>query len=175
MKDELFQKCFDRIFDNEGGYQNNANDRGNWTGGEIGKGECRGTKFGISAMSYPDLNIRNLTLEQARKIYYDTWWRRLNLHQFDSPAICYQIFDAAINHGMQRTVKLMQLSLKIKCDGIIGKETISTLANIDVNDFLFLFLSNRLFFMSTLSNWNTFGRGWARRIAHNLEIASRDN
>lgn len=32
-----------------------ANDPGNWTGGEIGKGECKGTNYGISAASYPDL------------------------------------------------------------------------------------------------------------------------
>jgi hypothetical protein len=55
---------FDRIFDfvvgSEGGFTDNPADPGNWTGGKIGAGECRGTKFGISAGAHPDLDIANL-------------------------------------------------------------------------------------------------------------------
>lgn len=63
-----FKKAFELTVGHEGGYGNDKRDRGNWTTGVIGEGELKGTKYGVSAMSYPDYDIENLTLEQAEKI-----------------------------------------------------------------------------------------------------------
>ena len=51
----------------EGGYQDNPADPGNWTGGKVGHGVMKGTKYGISAESYPHLDIKNLTVVEAEK------------------------------------------------------------------------------------------------------------
>ena len=47
----MFDKVFNRVIGHEGGFQNMHHDRGNWTGGKVGEGELKGTKFGLSAMT----------------------------------------------------------------------------------------------------------------------------
>jgi lysozyme family protein len=68
MADTL-QEALAQIFGHEGGFTQARTDRGNWTSGKIGVGYLKGTKFGVSAMSYPKLDIRNLTLDEAAAIY----------------------------------------------------------------------------------------------------------
>ena len=64
-----FDRMFDIVVGHEGGYTANPADRGNWTGGAIGSGTCRGTRFGISAAAYPGLDIANLTIDAAKALY----------------------------------------------------------------------------------------------------------
>ena len=58
----------------------------------MGKGIRKGTKFGISAMSYPSLNIKQLTIEQAKDIYYRDFWLKLGGDKVHK-AVMYQLFD----------------------------------------------------------------------------------
>lgn len=53
-----FDKAFDRLIGHEAGYSNDRRDPGNWTGGIVGKGQLKGTKFGIAANTYPNLDIK---------------------------------------------------------------------------------------------------------------------
>lgn len=55
----VFNKAFNNLIKLEGEYVNDADD----TGGE--------TKFGISKKWYPHLDIKNLSRDDAMKIYYD--------------------------------------------------------------------------------------------------------
>ncbi len=69
-----FEMAVAVVLRHEGGFQRDPGDRGNWTGGAVGLGELRGTKFGISAASYPGEDIEGLTEERAREIYYKDFW-----------------------------------------------------------------------------------------------------
>jgi lysozyme family protein len=73
-----FANCFAFTLGAEGGYSNNPGDPGNWTGGAVGHGEVRGTKYGISASAYPALDIANLTEAQAEEIYRRDYWASLH-------------------------------------------------------------------------------------------------
>ena len=64
-----FDKTFERVIGHEGGFQDDVRDRANWASGTCNVGKCNGTKYGLSAMTYPTLDIRNLTLNQAKDIY----------------------------------------------------------------------------------------------------------
>jgi lysozyme family protein len=169
-----FDTAFERSLNSEGVFQDDHEDRGNWTSGKIGVGELKGTKFGISAMTYPHLDIKNLTAEQAKEIYYEDWWLKFGMEQFH-PAMQYQMFDAAINHGMYNATRIVQRAVKEKSDGIIGPRTLGSVRNTDLNDLLMQFLAERLIFMTDSRTWGRYGRGWARRIAHNLKFAAHDN
>lgn len=59
------------------------------------------TKYGISKRAFPNLDIANLTLEQAQEIYHDKYWSALNLDGKPFPIACSQ-FDAAVNCGVSR-------------------------------------------------------------------------
>lgn len=170
----MFNTAFDRVFTNEGGFQNDPADRGNWTSGVVGEGELKGTKYGLASMTYPNLDIKNLTLAEAKAIYKRDWWDKLGMEKFRS-AMQYQMFDAAINHGMHTATKILQHAIGAKADGIIGPKTRSSVTAMGLNDLLMCFLAERLVFMTDIRTWDRYGKGWARRIAHNLKLASKDN
>jgi hypothetical protein len=48
------------------GFSSERRDQGNWKSGVVGKGLLKGIKFGIVANTDPSLDIKNLTIEQAR-------------------------------------------------------------------------------------------------------------
>lgn len=155
-----FDIAFDRLIDHEGGYVNDPKD----PGGE--------TKFGISKRSYPDVDIKNLTLEQAKAIYLRDFWNPLgNAHD----AIKFQAFDFAVNSGIQTAIRKLQVAVGVADDGHWGPASTAALARMDVSDALMLYLAERLDFLRKLKTWSSFGAGWAGRIAGNLRFASQDN
>jgi len=169
-----FEMSFDRVIGHEGGFQNMAGDRGNWTGGKVGVGLQKGTKFGISAMSYPDIDIENLTVEAAKIIYYKDWWLPLQMNHF-KPAMQYQMFDAAINHGRVSATKMLQRAIGVNDDGIIGSQTLKEKYKIEVNDLILLFIAERISFFTKIQTFDAYGKGWMNRMALNLKLATQDN
>lgn len=169
-----FDEAFKRLIGHEGRFTNDRNDRGNWTTGIIGKGELKGTKYGISAMTYPDLDIRNLTLEKAKAIYKRDWWDKINADQIDS-AIVFQVWDFAVNAGMSTAKRKLQKAVGVAEDGIIGKHTIQAINDTEINDVLLKFNAERLRYYTSLSTWNLYGKGWTLRVAGQLNYAALDN
>ena len=169
-----FDTVFDRVVGHEGGYSDNPKDPGNWTGGKCGLGELKGTKYGLAANTYQSLDIKNITESQARAIYYEDWWQALGMDRF-SPAMQFQMFDAAFNHGMYNASKIYQRAVGTKDDGIIGPKTLSAANKLSENDRLLRFLAFRLKFYTSLRKFDEFGRGWSNRVADNLLHASNDN
>ena len=102
-----FDRMFDIVVGHEGGFTANPADPGNWTGGTIGAGICRGTKFGISAAAYPDLDIANLSLDAAKALYQRDYWQRIAGDRLPS-AVALLVFDAAVNNGIGRAARWLQ-------------------------------------------------------------------
>lgn len=169
-----FEKAFERLIGHEGGYSTDRNDPGNWTGGKVGSGILKGTKYGIAANTYPNLDIKNLTIDQAKAIYKKDWWDKLGADQLH-PAIVFQLWDFAVNAGKSRAIKELQQAVGVPDDGIIGPKTIAAVKSKDVNDVLLLLTSERLRFYTSLSTWVTYGKGWTIRVAENLKYAAQDN
>lgn len=115
---EKFERAVTRVIENEGGYVDDPYDNG---------GE---TKYGISKRSYPNLDIRNLTLEGAKFIYYRDFWEPQSYKDFDSIELAEKVFDLAVNMGSKKANELLQRALRavgnpVKEDGIIGKVTLA--------------------------------------------------
>lgn len=161
-----FNTAFDKLIDREGSYTSDYKDRGNWTTGIIGKGDLNGTKYGISAMSYPHLNIKNLSRDDAKKIYKRDFWDKMRLSDLPDD-ISFDMFDTAVNSGISRAVKILQKTVGSKEDGVIGNITIS-LSQLSKDGLSARYNANRLLFMTDLSVWDVYGKGWARRIANNI-------
>jgi lysozyme family protein len=166
---EDFALAFDLVVGHEGGYTNNPQDPGNWTGGKVGVGSCKGTKYGISAASYPDLDIAGLTLAQAQEIYRRDYWDRAGCPDM-SPRLALAVFDAAVNNGVGRAVRWVQGAVGVTVDGSYGPQTRAAVTAAVARDPLDLDLAGevhaqRIFFMAGLDTWRTFGLGWARRLA----------
>lgn len=152
--------CSEKI---EGGYSDDKNDPGNYTGGKIGEGELLGTKFGISAKAYPLLDIKSLTREQARDIYARDYWLAAKCDQLPPRlALCH--FDFAVNAGIDRANKVLQRSLGVVDDGVIGPVTIRAAKLKEQNDSCAEYLAERAMFYASLKQYDRYGKGWMRRV-----------
>ena len=169
-----FETTFSRTIGHEGKFQANPKDRGNWTGGKEGVGELKGTKWGLAAMTYPHLDIVNITLEQAKEIYFNDWWLKLKMDCWPN-VMKYQMFDAAFNHGTGRANQFLQFAARVKNDGVIGPKTIAAVNMTDPNDLVLRFLAKRLRYFTEVKTWAEFSRGWSLRVAQCLEYAAEDN
>lgn len=153
-----FDQAFERLIGHEGGYVNNPAD----PGGE--------TNFGISKRSYPMENIRSMTLARAKSIYLRDYW---------GPAGCdavpdelkFDLFDMAVNSGVTTAIRTLQNTVGAVADGVIGPKTLQAINSMPGPRLVARFNGWRLAFMANTPQFDTFGRGWARRIAANLKEA----
>jgi lysozyme family protein len=162
-----FDQAFGFVIGVEGGFTDNRQDPGNWTGGVAGKGELRGTKYGVSAAAYPDLDIQNLSLEGAKAIYQRDYWAPVQGDAL-SPPLALLVFDAAVNNGVSRAAQWLQQAVGAAADGVIGPKTLAAVtAACTAHGGAAVcaeFMAQRTFFMAGLGTWQTFGLGWARRL-----------
>jgi len=177
---ETFDTVMDWVFTHEGGYSIDRNDPGNWTGGKVGKGQLKGTKFGISAKAYPNLDIKSLTKEQARALYKRDYWDKVKGD--DLPAgLDYVAYDAAINSGPPQSAKWIQRAVGVDADGLIGAQTLAAIdaaARKNEEALIASATSQRLAFLKSLKTWSRYGNGWKRRVdevnANSLKLARAD-
>lgn len=160
-----FDQAFERLIAHEGGYVNHPDDPGGETNWGI-------TKRVAMENGYSD-NMRYLTRDQAKNIYRAAYWNRSRADQYDG-AIGFQLFDAAVNHGIGNASRFLQRAVGVADDGVIGPLTIKAVNSMTVTDVLARFNAERLDFYTKLSTWPTFGKGWARRIVGNLRFAAED-
>jgi lysozyme family protein len=154
-----FDVAFDRLFDAEGGYVNDPRD----PGGE--------TNWGISKRSYPDVDIKALTRDGAKAIYLRDFWSRLPSLP---DAVTFQLFDFAVNSGVDTAIRHLQRAIGVIADGRWGANSTLAANHRDAGALVLLLNAERLDYMAALSNWSDAGRGWARRTATNLRYALQD-
>lgn len=168
-----FEIIFPRIVDTEGGYSKDPNDPGNY-GIRNGQRVLIGTKYGVSGASYPNLDIPNITLEDAKGIFYKDFYLKVNGDQFPL-ALSMQMCDAEINHGWFGAIKMLQFAASVTVDGVFGPLSLAAVNRIDKNDILYLFLARRIDVMVSDPNWLKYGAGWMHRISKNLRYCAQDN
>ena len=156
-----FDQIFDRLMGNEGGYVNNPKD----PGGE--------TNWGICKRSYPDVDIKNLTKEGAKDIYWRDFWTRGQMDKMD-PVVAFQVFDFAVNSGVETAIRKLQQCVDVADDGIIGPVTLAAIKKYHPAQIVMLFVGARLDFWRRLSTWPVFGSGWAHRAAVDLRYGALD-
>lgn len=152
--------AFTQLLGHEGGYSNHPSD----PGGE--------TMWGItvSVARHNGYNgpMRLMPVEVARGIYRKRFWDACKCEELP-PAIRYAIFDAAVNSGVTQSVKWLQRAARVKDDGVIGPKTIEAANGLNGSLLLTRMISQRLKFMTDLKGWESFGKGWARRLASLLD------
>ena len=161
MKDSNFywQEGFNFTIGHEGGYVNKPED----PGGE--------TKYGICKRDYPKEDIKNLTVDRAKEIYYKNYWlpsycQELIALNFSLTAIV--LFDTAINCGCKTSKILLQKAIGVEADGMIGKQTVNGLKLYKDLDMCNRLLDRRKEYYDLIITKNkkleTFRKGWYNRI-----------
>jgi lysozyme family protein len=110
-----FETAMVRLFEDEGGYSNDPDD----PGGE--------TKYGISKAAYPNVDIKNLTKDQAKAIYWKDWWKPYQDYGLVSKLV-QKMFNVAVNTGRKPIDRFLQRALRVGVDGNIGPITKKAIA-----------------------------------------------
>ncbi|WP_068449137.1 glycoside hydrolase family 108 protein [Caviibacter abscessus] len=165
--DKKFNEIFDFILLVEGGYSNHPLDKGGKTKYGIIEREAR--KHGYSG------DMRDLSKEIAKSIYYKDYYLINKLDKVDSSKIALSICDIAVNCGNKTACKKVQQVLndisdcQLTVDGIIGQKTLKALNKIDESKFLSAYHKAQADYyraiVSRKPNQSVFLKGWLNRIA----------
>lgn len=124
-----FEAAVNDVLGEEGGYVNSVTD----PGGE--------TQWGISKRAFPNVDIKNLSRDDAKTLYRIHYWEPLA--QFNLSGLYKKVaFEAAINQGLSR-VKPWLVAAEGQLDW---------------------FMAERALAYAALPTFSTFGKGWLRRL-----------
>lgn len=129
-----YLKAFELVVGSEGGYNNDPRD----PGGE--------TKFGISKRAYPELNIPEVTEDQARSIYYLDYYKKVAPEGTEF-FMAYPLFDTAVLHGVSSAKKLLLSTTQRKSPNFQEE-----------------FLLARALLEQEDRNYSIFRKGWTARL-----------
>lgn len=152
MYPKNFEILIKKIFENEGVYSNDPNDPGgesflgisrnyhpNWKGWNL-VDEFK-TKFDVLdiSLSFVPLDI----LEEAKKFYFEYYWKKLYLDRVPENSI-FLIFDTGVNMSIKKAIILLQRTINVYPDGIIGPITLGALKQFDKNVFYYKYKIERI-------------------------------
>lgn len=88
------------------------------------------TKFGVAKNANPDLNIRNLTWDGTKAVYYIRYWLAGKCDRMPG-RVAVLHFDVCTNNGVGRAAIFLQRALGVSPDGNIGPATLLKLTSSD--------------------------------------------
>jgi lysozyme family protein len=155
-----FEECLALVLKSEGGFVNNPRD----PGGMTNLGVTKVTYEGYVNRHVDEAEMRSLTPDLVAPLYKKMYWDRIKGD--DLPVgVDYCLFDLAVNSGVGKAGKLLQMALDLPADGIIGPMTLRALEGRDPEEIVEQVCQERLAFLQSLDTWNTFGKGWGQRVA----------
>ena len=152
---KTFDEIIEKVLHHEGGYVNAPKD----LGGE--------TKYGITKRFYPDVDIKNLTIEQAKEIYKKDYWDRNKVESL--PQNLWHIyFDMCVNMGKRTAVKVLQRAAvnkgkNIEVDGGLGPMTIGALKGVELDRVRAFRVKYYVDLITARPEQEKFYLGWFRR------------
>jgi lysozyme family protein len=155
-----FDTAFALLLGHEGDFSDHAADPGGKT--RFGITEAVARQAGYTG------DMRALPVDLAKRIYLDSYWRPVRADDLP-PGVRYIVFDGAVNSGPAQSALWLQRALGVTADGVIGPRTLAAAYAKDAQQLKTAILAQRLRFMTSLTNWPAFSRGWARRIADLME------
>lgn len=163
------ESILDALIEREGGFVDHSEDRGG------------ATKFGITRRTLSEwrggavtaADVAALSLDEAKRIYRDRYLTRPGFLAIADPLLLELVVDSAVNHGVDRTIRMLQEIVKVKPDGILGPITKSALSQLSVHELKKKLLAARVRFYGRIIRLNpsqsVFAEGWANRAADLIE------
>lgn len=152
-------KCLDVVLEHEGGWSDHPKDPGGATMKGITLATYRRYKPNATKA-----DLRAITTAEIETIYRDGFWKPV---RGDALPVGLDLatFDPSVNSGPGRAAKWLQAAVGVKVDGDVGPDTIKAVLQADVRAAIVKLCAKRLSFMQGLKIWDTFKRGWSRRVA----------
>jgi len=161
-----FEESLAHVLKHEGGYVDHPKDPGGatnlgctkkvweeWVGHEVTKDD-----------------IKALTVADVAPLYKARYWDKCRCDDLPH-GVDFAVFDLAINSGTGRASKFLQGACGVAADGAIGPATLAAVAKMNPRELASKICERRLEFLQALPTWETFGKGWGRRVAETEEVA----
>src|SRR5258708_38708997 len=163
---ETYERAMAQVYEDEGGYSNDAGDPGGPTNYGITIHDAR-TYWKSNATAD---DVRHMPKSIASDIYVKHY--AVPLHYNDLPAgVDYAVLDYGINSGIGRSARILQKLVGAHIDGSIGPETIKDANQMDAVKLINAIYDERLRFLQSLRTWHIFGKGWGRRVKKGRALA----
>ena len=150
-----FETALAVVLEAEGGYTDDARDPG-------GK-----TRYGITeevARSHGYTGeMCDLPLDTAKAIYRKDYWDVCKCDNLPWPLSLY-VFDAAVNQGCNPAIRMLQTTLDVPADGLIGERTLTAAIRRGGGETPALYMAARAQRYTGTRNFDRFGRGWLKRL-----------
>ena len=161
MKDN-FDLCLTLLLAHEGGFVNHPQD----PGGMTNLGVTKRVWEEWTGHEVDEKQMRALTPELVAPLYKRKYWDACRSDDLVS-GVDYCVFDVAVNSGAGRAIKFLQSCVGVDADGGFGPRTLAAVkvAEQDPERLIELYCAKRLEFLQTLKTFETFGKGWSRRVA----------
>lgn len=162
-----FERLLPKLFDDEGGYCNDAGDPGGPTKYGIIYADLvswHGAPKGAS-LSERIAAVQKLTKADAAEIFKARYWVSLRCDELPA-GVDYAVFDYGVNSGISRAAKVLQRIVGATADGIIGGMTLAAVARGNPESVIDALCTERLGFLQRLRTWRIFGKGWKARVLH---------
>ncbi len=165
-----FTKSYNRVAKNEGGYQANPADKGNFNS----LGQLVGTNKGVSAPLYESWigrppsagDMMAITSAIAAQIFRSRYWNKIKGDEIPNQYVADILFDGVIQHG--KGVMLAQEVLKVPADNVFGPQTFTALVNMAPAKFYNAYKERRRQYYYQLVDNNpsqlVFLNGWLKRL-----------
>lgn len=134
------------------------------------------TNDGISQKAFPDVDILALSLQEKEKLYVDHYYNKVGAAHMSVP-MAILAFDSAVNCGVSRTVKWLQIITNmltgagLATDGQMGVKTLQAIEQADQKTLALLMCHQRQLHYCHLrkSQPQSFG-GWINRMTDLMRI-----
>lgn len=161
---ERFNRCFKAVLKHEGGYVDHPRDPGGATNLGITLGTAKAYRLDIDGDGDVDKNdVRLLTPTTAAPVYRDGYWNKCSCDNLPA-GVDYMVFDLAVNSGTNRAIRYLQRAVGAAEDGKLGPKTMLLVNSRDAADIIRRLADLREALYHSLSTFNTFGKGWIRRL-----------
>ena len=167
-----FNKFFKTLLKHEGGFVNDPDDPGGATNKGITFATFKRYAKNLLGVEPTLQNLKNLTDEQAAKIYKKRYWDRIRGDEITDQNLANIVFDFYVNAGgnaaklFQRVIN--QLGGSIVIDGGIGPVTIKALNKLDKKKVYMLYKKGRADYYHRICERNPrlrkFLKGWLNRV-----------
>jgi lysozyme family protein len=144
----------------EGGFVNHPSD----PGGMTNLGVTKAVWDAHTGKDASEADMRALTPQTVQPIYKARYWDVIHGDALPH-GVDYCLFDCAVNSGPGRAVKLAQYVLHQKVDGSLGPKTMAAIKAADPVELIEDYSQRRLDFLKSLPTWETFGKGWGKRVS----------
>lgn len=163
-----FEESLALVLKHEGGWVNHPKD----PGGETNMGVTKRTWEAWTGKSVKPGGMKDITVADVAPLYKAKYWDAVKGDDLPE-GVDYTVFDYAVNSGPKRAIRQLQECLKVNADGIIGPKTLAAANSANPIALIGCICDNRLAFLKNLPTWDTFGRGWGRRVAEVEHIAGK--